>query len=173
MDAGELVPDDIMIGIVDERLDQRRHAHRGASSSTASPAPWPRPRRWPRSPQRRPIDLVVDLEVPRERRARAAGVPAGLRTTAAPTTRSSGRRAYAWICDVCGGDVVQRDDDTEEAIHRRLDLYESQTAPLIGYWTAGDLLLEVVDGVGHARRGARPAGRRVDRTAPARRVSAP
>jgi adenylate kinase len=52
-----------------------------------------------------------------------------------------------WICDVCGGDIVQRADDTEEAINRRLDLYEEQTAPLIGYYDAIDLL-DVVDGVG-------------------------
>ncbi len=36
-----------------------------------------------------------------------------------------------WTCDVCGGEVVQREDDTEAAIQRRLDLYEAQTAPLI------------------------------------------
>ena len=36
-----------------------------------------------------------------------------------------------WICDVCGGEVVQREDDTEGAIKRRLDLYEKQTAPLV------------------------------------------
>ena len=34
-----------------------------------------------------------------------------------------------WTCDVCGGEVVQREDDTEEAIERRLNLYEEETAP--------------------------------------------
>ncbi len=38
------------------------------------------------------------------------------------------------ICDVCGGDVVQRDDDTESAIRRRLELYERETAPLIEWF---------------------------------------
>ena len=43
-----------------------------------------------------------------------------------------------WTCDVCGGEVIQREDDTEEAIQRRLDLYEAETAPLIElYDTAG------------------------------------
>jgi adenylate kinase len=36
-----------------------------------------------------------------------------------------------WICDNCSGEVVQREDDTEAAIKRRLDVYEEQTAPLI------------------------------------------
>jgi adenylate kinase len=52
-----------------------------------------------------------------------------------------------WICEVCGGDVMQRDDDTPDAVNRRLDLYEEQTAPLIAYY-GGDGRLEKIDGVG-------------------------
>ena len=39
-----------------------------------------------------------------------------------------------WTCDVCGGEVVQREDDTEEAIERRLNLYEEETAPLLDWY---------------------------------------
>jgi adenylate kinase len=52
-----------------------------------------------------------------------------------------------WTCDVCGGEVVQREDDTEEAIQRRLDLYEAQTAPLIA-WYAERSLLVTINGTG-------------------------
>ena len=46
-----------------------------------------------------------------------------------------------WTCDVCGGEVIQREDDTEEAVGRRLDLYDAQTAPLIArYQRAGKLV---------------------------------
>jgi adenylate kinase len=48
---------------------------------------------------------------------------------------------------VCGGDVVHRDDDTPDAINRRLDLYESQTAPLIQFYGEDGRLVDV-DGVG-------------------------
>jgi adenylate kinase len=48
---------------------------------------------------------------------------------------------------VCGGDVMQRDDDTPDAVNRRLDLYESQTSPLIEFYEGQDRLV-VVDGVG-------------------------
>ena len=48
-----------------------------------------------------------------------------------------------WTCDVCGGEVVQREDDTEDAIRRRLELYERQTAPLIGWYEAKGLLAQV------------------------------
>jgi adenylate kinase len=51
------------------------------------------------------------------------------------------------ICDVCGGDVVQRDDDTEMAIRRRLELYEKETAPLIE-WFEKQSLLTTVAGTG-------------------------
>ena len=47
--------------------------------------------------------------------------------TAARTTRVDAPPDDDWTCDVCGGEVVQRDDDTEEAIRRRLELYEEQT----------------------------------------------
>ena len=52
-----------------------------------------------------------------------------------------------WTCDTCGGDVVQRDDDTEEAIDRRLQLYEEQTVPIIDYYRDRGMLAQV-SGVG-------------------------
>jgi adenylate kinase len=51
------------------------------------------------------------------------------------------------ICDVCGGEVVQRDDDTESAIRRRLEIYEGETAPLIDWFEQRNLLVNV-DGLG-------------------------
>jgi len=48
---------------------------------------------------------------------------------------------------VCGGEVVQRDDDTEAAIRRRLELYERETAPLVDWYKSRGLLI-VVDGSG-------------------------
>ncbi|HET9058913.1 MAG TPA: adenylate kinase [Acidimicrobiales bacterium] len=50
-------------------------------------------------------------------------------------------------CDSCGGELYQRDDDTEEAIRRRLEIYETSTAPLIA-WYEGKGLLATVDAVG-------------------------
>jgi Adenylate kinase and related kinases len=53
------------------------------------------------------------------------------------------------VCDNCGGDVVQRADDTPEAIQKRLDIYERETAPLIAWYADRGLLTEV-DGLGSA-----------------------
>jgi adenylate kinase len=48
-----------------------------------------------------------------------------------------------WTCDVCGGEVVQREDDTEEAIERRLKLYDEETSPLLHWYKERNLLAEI------------------------------
>lgn len=145
MDAGDLVPDDIMVGIVDERLDRDDTRSRGfildgfprtvAQASALLEITRPRG-----------IDLVVNLEVARDV---VLARLASRRTCTDCGTNYSAERPprYGSTCDVCGGDVVLREDDTEEAINRRLDLYEAETAPLIAWFQDRDLLLEV-DGEG-------------------------
>jgi adenylate kinase len=93
-----------------------------------------------------PLAAVIDLVVPREMvlerlSARRVCRDCGANYQAGPVVRSP------WTCDTCGGDVVQRDDDTPESINRRLDLYETQTAPLIEFYGASGRLFPV-DGVG-------------------------
>ena len=53
----------------------------------------------------------------------------------------------AGICDRCGGELYQRDDDREETIAHRLKVYDDQTAPLLNYYRGQGLLREI-DGVG-------------------------
>jgi adenylate kinase len=57
------------------------------------------------------------------------------------------RPGVDWTCDVCGGQVVQRDDDTEEAVATRLEVYDRQTVPIIDFYANLGKLV-VVDGVG-------------------------
>jgi len=146
MDAGELLPDDVMIGIVGARLHEPDAKVRGYILDG-----FPRTvgqaealNEITRSARR--MDVAVDLEVPRsmvlERLAsRRVCVDCGTNYSVAS------RPGRDWTCDVCGGDVVLRADDTEDAINRRLDLYDSQTAPLIEYFRERGQLA-VVDGVG-------------------------
>jgi adenylate kinase len=51
------------------------------------------------------------------------------------------------ICDKCGGELYQRDDDNEETVSSRLNVYESQTLPLIDYYKAKEKI-RPIDGVG-------------------------
>jgi adenylate kinase len=145
MDAGGLVSDEIMIGIVEERLakpdaDTRGYILDGFPRTVAQAealdgitAP-------------KPIHVAIDLDVPREivlERISARRVCRDCGTNYTAT----GSEPSPWICDVCGGDVQHRPDDTPDAVNRRLDLYESQTAPLIEYYYSLGALA-VVNGVG-------------------------
>jgi adenylate kinase len=145
MDEGGLVPDDIMIGIVAERIGKPDARSRGFVLD-GFPRTVPQAGALDEITVDQPIDLVIDLAVPRELvlqrlASRRVCQDCGTNYTA------TGREKMPWFCDVCGGDVVHRTDDTVEAINRRLDLYESQTRPLIEYYDRRGLL-EVVDGVG-------------------------
>jgi adenylate kinase len=145
MDEGGLVPDDIMIGIVAERTAKVDARSRGYILD-GFPRTVPQAEALDGIVAEQPIDVVVDLEVPRElvlRRLAARRVCQDCGTNYTAT----GMEKSPWLCEVCGGDVVQRTDDTEDAINRRLDLYESQTRPLIEYYDKNGLLA-VVDGTG-------------------------
>jgi adenylate kinase len=160
MDAGELVPDDIMAGIVEERLALDDTRNRGFVLDG-----FPRTVRQAEvlhgMTQPKGIDLAVDLEVAKDVvLARLASRRVCVDCGANYSTDQ--RPKHDWICDVCGGDVVQRDDDTEAAIRRRLDLYEQQTAPLIA-WFEDRHLLAVVDGLGDLDTVAARLVRTIDR----------
>ena len=124
MDDGELLPDDVMIGIVDERLAKDDTSTRGYILD-GFPRTVAQAEALVKITSERPIDVVIDLDVPAGCGAAAAGRPAHLPGLRHHLHRDRDGSGSPWICDVCGGDVVQRTDDTEEAINRRLDLYES------------------------------------------------
>ena len=96
----------------------------------------------------RGIDMAIDLEVDTEHVLKRL---AGRRVCSDCGANYSleSRPKVNWTCDICGGEVIQREDDTEAAIRRRLELYERETAPLIAWYTAQDLLTQV-DGLGSA-----------------------
>jgi adenylate kinase len=95
----------------------------------------------------KPIHVVIDLDVPREIVLERLSSRRVCRDCGTNYT-TGGSQPSPWICDVCGGDVQQRADDTPESVSRRLDLYEEQTAPLIAYYSSRTMLT-VVNGVGH------------------------
>ena len=145
MDAGDLVPDDIMGGIVRERLDSDDTRGRGYILD-GFPRTVPQAELLHDITLDDPLDLVIDLVVPTEvvlerLAARRVCSDCGANYSVDKPPK------YGWVCDNCGGDVVQRADDTPEAIQKRLDLYERETAPLIA-WYADRKLLAEVDGLG-------------------------
>jgi adenylate kinase len=145
MDEGELVPDEIVIGVIEECTVPGGPLGEGFVLD-GFPRTLNQARELDRVLGDRPIDLAVDLEVPRD----------------IVLDRISGRRVcencqrlyhvnmpptQPWVCDTCGGNVKQRDDDTEEAVERRLALYDQETVPIIDYYRDRGILA-TVDGVG-------------------------
>jgi adenylate kinase len=141
MDKGDLIPDDLVMEMVGTRLSERDTSGRGFVLDGC-----PRTTNQAESLEKlvEPfgLDLVIDLQVPtslvmKRLASRRVCVDCGANySTAAPPLVN-------WTCDVCGGEVVQRPDDTEEAIERRLNLYEEETAPLLDWYKERELLVEI------------------------------
>ena len=145
MDDGDLIPDDVVLRMVRERLEQDDIKTRGfvldGFPRTVAQAKGLDEMLAPAE-----LDLVLNLEVPRDvvlkrlaSRRICEDCGTIYSTDAPPRVR--------WICDVCGGEVTQRDDDTEESIRHRLDLYDTETAPLIAWYRSAGKLV-TVDGTG-------------------------
>jgi adenylate kinase len=164
MDAGELLPDDVMVGMVAERLG-RDDTNRRGYVLDGFPRTVGQAEALAEINADKPLDVVIDLEVPEEvviqrisKRRVCTDCGTNYSVDAPPR--------YDWTCENCGGDVVQRDDDTEEAIRHRLDLYREQTEPLIAWYQSQDLLT-AVDGLGHPDEVSRRLVRAIDgRTRP-------
>ncbi len=145
MDRGELLGDDLIMEMVAERLGESDVRARGFILDGC-------PRTVAQAEQLASVlapfdlDLAIDIEIHtsqvlRRLAARRVCVDCGANYSL------SSPPLINWTCDVCGGEVVQREDDTEEAIERRLQLYERQTAPLIE-WYRDRNQLESVPGTG-------------------------
>jgi adenylate kinase len=143
MNAGELLPDDIMNLIVGERLaspDAKRGWILDGYPRTIGQAESLDP-----ITDDRPLHAVVDIDVPED--VVVARISKRRVCIDCGTTYSvDAHPRYDWTCDVCGGDVRQRDDDTEEAVRQRLALYREQTSPLLD-WYSQQGLLDTIDGV--------------------------
>jgi len=141
MDGGDLVPDDIVIGVVDEQLHLNNRADHGFVLDG-----FPRTRHQAEELDRilgsHALDLAIDLDVPTEVVLhRIAGRRVCSQCQAVYHVDSPPEKN--WTCDICGGKVEQRDDDTEEAVMRRLELYEIKTLPVIQFYRRAGILAHV------------------------------
>ncbi|MEK7796687.1 MAG: adenylate kinase [Pseudomonadota bacterium] len=145
MDSGGLVPDSLIMGIMEKRL-QEPDCQKGFLLDGF-------PRTIPQADALKALlarlgiklDAAVSLEVPRD-------VILDRLTTRRTCENSKCQAIYnvksmppkvAGKCDKCGSNVVQRADETEEAISKRLDTYNEKTAPLIGFYQKEGMLMNV------------------------------
>ncbi|MBT2969713.1 MAG: adenylate kinase [gamma proteobacterium symbiont of Ctena orbiculata] len=143
MKAGDLVPDDLIMGIMEQRL-QEPDCGKGFLLD-GFPRTIPQAEALKELLQKIGVDLdfAVEIDVPREvildrLTTRRTCVDCGaIYNVKSMPTKVEG------VCDKCGGSVVQRDDETEEAISNRLDVYNEKTAPLVDFYKNENMLLSV------------------------------
>jgi len=145
MDAGQLVPDEVVIRMVKDRLAQPDCE--GGFMLDGFPRTLPQAEALDvaLAEMGTGLDAVVAIDVPRDVLMQ--------RLTARRQCRSCGKiynvmgemPAVEGVCDACGGEVYQRDDDTVEAATKRLDDYDAVTSQLVPYYAAQGLL-KAIDG---------------------------
>jgi len=143
MDRGELVPDSVVLGMVKERLSQddckKGFILDGFPRNVAQAEALDKML----AEMIMPLDIALNLDVPFDDLMK--------RLTGRRTCKSCGQMYNVYYspskvegkCDKCGGELFQRDDDKEETIKKRLDVYRAQTEPLIDYYSKKGILKSV------------------------------
>ncbi|MCB1876604.1 MAG: adenylate kinase [Chromatiales bacterium] len=143
MDAGDLVPDDLIMGIMKERLKEDDCKSGYLLDGFPRTIPQAEALKVMLTEMGEKLDGVINLSVPREvildrltTRRTCVGCGAIYNVKSNPP-KVEGK------CDACGADVVQRDDETEEAISNRLDVYNEKTAPLADFYRKEGNLMDI------------------------------
>ncbi|MEV7865105.1 adenylate kinase [Streptomyces sp. NPDC088124] len=144
MDAGNLVPDEVTIAMAQDRMAQPdaengflldgfpRNVSQAKSLDKALTADGVR------------LDAVLDLEVPEDEVVkRIAGRRICRNDSAHVFHVTYSPPEQEGVCDVCGGELYQRDDDSEETVRTRLEVYHTQTEPIIDHYRAQDLVVTI------------------------------
>jgi adenylate kinase len=147
MDRGELVPDDIVVKMVLERLakpDCDRGVILDGFPRTAAQA---EALDGALAAQGRRVDAALLMEVPEAAILERMTGRRICRNCQAPYHIKFNPPAREGVCDRCGGALYQRDDDREETVRHRLQVYQQQTLPLVSYYRQHKILRQI-DGLG-------------------------
>ena len=143
MDAGELVPDEVTIAMVQVRLARDDTAPGFLLDGFPRTVPQAKSLTHILIELRTELDAVLELRIDDEEVVR--------RLSGRRTCRGCGRVWHVQfdkpkvedVCDCCGGQLFQRDDDQPDTIRRRLEVYDEQTAPLVDYYRDAGLLCTI------------------------------
>lgn len=143
MKAGDPVSDDLIMGIMEERLKEDDCKAGYLLDGFPRTIPQAEALKVLLEKMGEKLDCAVEIDVPRDvildrltTRRTCTGCGEIYNVKSNPTKVEG-------VCDKCGGDVVQRDDETEEAISNRLNVYNEQTAPLVDFYKNEGMLLSV------------------------------
>ena len=143
MDQGLLVPDELVVDLVVDRLAQDDCANGCVLDGFPRTIPQAEALDRALTAVGQSVDFAINVEVPDENivkrmSGRRACVSCGAtyHIVYAPTKVEN-------VCDTCQGDLILRDDDKPETVQKRLNVYHEQTQPLIDYYTKKNILVEV------------------------------
>ncbi|GAA4073630.1 MULTISPECIES: adenylate kinase [Streptomyces] len=144
MDAGNLVPDEVTIGMAKDRMEQSdavngflldgfpRNVVQAEALDEVLKADGVK------------LDAVLDLEVPEDEVVKRIAGRRICRNNSAHVFHVAYNAPKAdGVCDQCGGELYQRGDDTEETVRKRLEVYHSETEPIIDYYRAQGLVITI------------------------------
>lgn len=144
MDKGELVPDEVTIAMAKDRMEQPDAEHgflldgfpRNVSQAEALDVTL--------RGESMNLDAVLDLEVPEEEVVKRIAGRRICRNDSAHVFHVTYKKPkQEGVCDTCGGELYQRDDDSEETVRKRLEVYHTQTEPIIDYYKAQGLVVTI------------------------------
>ena len=145
MDQGLLVPDDLVVDLVVDRVGQDDCERGYVLDGFPRTIPQAEALTKALADMGQKVDYAIDVDVPDENivrrmsgRRACVGCGATYHVVYAPTKKEG-------ICDTCGGELILRDDDKPETVQKRLNVYHEQTQPLIDYYTEAGIL-KTVDG---------------------------
>lgn len=139
IDAGQLVPDEVIIGIVSERLAQADCA--GGYILDGVPRTIAQAEALERSGIA--FDAVVSIEISEDEILRRMGGRRVCEACGSSYNVDAVPPRVPGICDNCGGKLIQRKDDTPETVRERLKVYHTETEPLVDFYAARGLLKPV------------------------------
>ncbi|MET8828810.1 adenylate kinase [Streptomyces sp. NPDC004610] len=144
MDAGNLVPDEVTIAMAKDRMEQPDAENgflldgfpRNVSQAEALDELL--------TTESIKLDAVLDLEAPEEEVVKRIAGRRICRNDSSHVFHVTYKKpAVEGVCDVCGGELYQRDDDSEETVRKRLEVYHTQTEPIIDYYKAQGLVVTI------------------------------
>ncbi len=136
MERGELVPDEVILGMVRERVDGEKEGFLFDG--------FPRTIAQAEGLERiLPVNLVIYLDLPEEEVVRRLSARRVCKKCGANYNLLTQPPKVPGVCDRCGGELYQRPDDREEVIRNRFRVYLERSAPLIGYYERKGILVRV------------------------------